>query len=59
PRRERKPRPTTPRRKEGAERKPRAHAQVMAIFFIIIPQITSLPTGSSLYSLFQANNQLE
>ncbi|MEN1641648.1 hypothetical protein AAIH64_35735, partial [Pseudomonas aeruginosa] len=36
-----------------------SNAQVMAIFFIIIPQITSLPTGSSLYSLFQANNQLE
>ncbi|HBB1313001.1 TPA: RNA chaperone ProQ, partial [Escherichia coli] len=28
PRRERKPRPTTPRRKEGAERKPRAQKPV-------------------------------
>ncbi|XNM88435.1 hypothetical protein ACLK18_10495 [Escherichia coli] len=27
PRRERKPRPTTPRRKEGAERKPRAQSR--------------------------------
>ncbi len=36
-----------------------SNAQVMAIFFIIVPQIMSLPIGSSLYSLFQANHQLE
>ncbi|EFZ97676.1 hypothetical protein SEEM6152_07951, partial [Salmonella enterica subsp. enterica serovar Montevideo str. 556152] len=36
-----------------------SNAQAIAIFFIIIPQVSTLPTRSSFCFLFQAKNQHE